>query len=144
MICRDIMKSNVECIGSNDTVKSAARKMRDANIGFLPVCDDGKTVIGTLTDRDIAIRVCAEDQNPSEVSVGEVMSKEVVSLGADEDLARAEELMSREHKSRMVVTDDRGNLAGVISLSDVAERDTEARAGVTLKHVAAREAPAHH
>jgi len=63
MRCAEIMKQDVGCTSPRDTVASAAEKMRAQNIGFVPVCDDDKKVLGTVTDRDIAIRVVAE-QNP--------------------------------------------------------------------------------
>jgi len=77
MVCADVMKLNVECLSPRDTVESAARRMRDQNIGFLPICDDSKNVQGTLTDRDIAVRIVAEGlQNTT--AVEDVMTREVV------------------------------------------------------------------
>ena len=59
MRCREIMKSDVECVEPRATVQDAARRMRDEEIGFLPVCDDSMKVLGTVTDRDLTIRVLA-------------------------------------------------------------------------------------
>jgi len=70
MRCEQIMKKNVECVTQNDNVQDAARKMRDQNVGFLPVCEDGKKVVGAITDRDIALRACAEDRPASSTRVG--------------------------------------------------------------------------
>ena len=61
MRCSELMKREVECVLEEDTIEEAARKMRAANIGFLPVCDAERKVVGTLTDRDIAVRVAARD-----------------------------------------------------------------------------------
>ncbi|HZA49460.1 MAG TPA: CBS domain-containing protein, partial [Myxococcaceae bacterium] len=60
MRCEEIMKKDVECVSPQDTVQAAAKRMRDENIGFLPVCDQSKKVQGTVTDRDLAIRVLAD------------------------------------------------------------------------------------
>jgi CBS domain-containing protein len=140
MRCHEIMKKAVQCAGVTDTVQSAAVAMRDRNIGFLPVCDAGGRVVGTLTDRDIAVRVASDDRSAAQTLVEDVMTREVVSCLATDDLARAEQLMATHKKSRVVVLDEQGAACGVISLSDIAERDSTTRAAVTLRQVATREA----
>jgi CBS domain-containing protein len=142
MRCNEVMKTTVQCAGVTDTVQSAARAMRDRNIGFLPVCGADGRVVGTLTDRDIAIRLASEDKSAAQTLVGDLMSREVVSCQSNDDLAKAEQLMATHKKSRIVVVDDSGGACGVISLSDIAERDSTTRAAVTLRQVAAREAHA--
>ena len=140
MRCKDVMKTNVQCATLTDTVQSAARTMRDRNIGFLPVRGADGRVVGTITDRDIAVRVAIEDRSAAGCQVSDFMTREVVSCLFGDDLARAEELMATHKKSRVVVVDDQGELCGVISLSDIAERDSTTRAAVTLRQVATREA----
>jgi CBS domain-containing protein len=138
MRCEEIMKRNIQCLSPGDTVKTAAAKMRDLNIGFLPICD-GKKVVGAITDRDIVVRVCADDK-PHNVKVGEIMTREVVSARPNDDLSRVEEIMAREKKSRIMVTDEEDELVGVISLSDIVERETDhRRAARTMRGVAGRE-----
>jgi CBS domain-containing protein len=141
MKCQDVMKGTVHCAQREDTVQSAATTMRDKQIGFLPVCD-GDQVVGALTDRDITIRLATTNRSASDAKVREIMTEEVVCCRPEDDLAEAERLMATRQKSRIVVTDENGTLRGVISLSDVAARDTATRAAVTLKNVATREA--HH
>ena len=140
MKCEEVMKRTVHCAGVTDTVQSAARAMRDRNVGFLPVCEADGRVVGTLTDRDIAVRFATEDLKGTESLVGDFMTREVVACRPSDDLAKAEQLMATHRKSRILVIDDGGAVAGVISLSDVAERDSHARAALTLRNVAAREA----
>lgn len=142
MKCEELMKREVHSVKREDTVQWAASCLRDANIGFLPVCDAAGKVVGTLTDRDIAIRLAADDRSAAGCTVGEIMSAEVVSCHPGDDLAEAERLMATCKKSRIVITDDAGVLCGVISLSDVAELDTPKRAAITLRNVADREARA--
>ena len=139
MKCQDLMKTDVHCAKESDTVQSAARKMRDENIGFLPVCNESGRVVGTLTDRDVAIRLATEDRRSDECRVDEIMTREVVACRPSDDLAQAERLMATSKKSRIVVLDQGGELRGVISLSDVAERDSATRAAVTMRNVSARE-----
>jgi CBS domain-containing protein len=140
MRCMDVMKRDLFVVGPDDTVQVAAERMRNANVGFLPVTSKDGRVIGTLTDRDIAIRVAAEDQLASSCLVGDVMTPEVVSCRATDDLTRAEELMAEHLKSRMLVTNDEGRLQGVLSLSDIAQFDWARRTGATIREITAREA----
>jgi CBS domain-containing protein len=139
MKCQDVMKQSVHCAQRADSVLSAATKMRDHQIGFLPVCE-GDRVVGTLTDRDITIRLATSDRSAASCRVDEIMTAEIVSCRPEDDLAEAEQLMATRQKSRILVTDRNGAIRGVISLSDVAAHDTATRAAVTLKNVATREA----
>lgn len=138
MICRDLMKM-AKSISAESSVLEAAKLMRDYGIGFLPVCHPQAGVIGTLTDRDIAVRVVAGGL-PTSRPVAEVMSHDVVTCLAEEDVAQAEELMSQHQISRIVCVDDQGRLEGVISLSDIAQIEYRSRAADTLRNISEREA----
>jgi CBS domain-containing protein len=133
----DLMKREPQRVLTYETCRLAARRMRDENVGFLPVCDSEGRVLGTVTDRDIAIRLVADGLAP-EIPVGDVMSREVVACHLDDELTRAEQLMAASQKSRLVVVDDDGRLRGVVSLSDVAEHDM-AHAAETIVRVSRRE-----
>lgn len=137
MLCKDLMTSDVECVSAQTSIRDAARKMRDKNVGFLPVCDDKNCVIGTVTDRDIAIRAMAEDQ-PGTTLVGAVLTPEVVACRPGDDLNYARELMAQHRKSRIMCISRTGRIEGVISLSDIAQLD-EGEGGSTLRNVSARE-----
>jgi CBS domain-containing protein len=139
MRCEQIMKKDVECVSQRDNVQDAARKMRDQNVGFLPVCEDGKRVVGAVTDRDIALRVCADNRSASSTLIGDIMTKQVVACRPQDDIHKAEKLMSEHHKSRMICIDDAGKIVGVLSLSDIAQHQTD-EAAQTLKNVTTREA----
>jgi CBS domain-containing protein len=133
------MKRDVECCGKEDPIQDVAVRMRDRNIGFVPVCDDGGRVLGVVTDRDIAVRVVAEARDPS-TPVGQLLSTdEVVSCRPDDDLARAQQQMGQRRKSRLLVIADDGTLRGVISLSDIAQYETPSVAGDTMRQVTDRE-----
>jgi CBS domain-containing protein len=138
MRCSDIMKAEPECLDSKETVRDAAARMRDANIGFLPVCDADQKVLGTITDRDIAVRVVA-DGLPLDTAVAQVMTREAITCPASEDVERVKMLMQQHRKSRIMLIDDYGRLAGIISLSDIARTGD---ASGTLRAVAEREARA--
>jgi CBS domain-containing protein len=132
------MKKNVECLEPQDTAQRAAEVMRDRNLGFIPICDREGKPIGTITDRDLAVRVIA-DERPFDATVGEVMTEEVVACRPEDDLEEAMRLMRENHKSRILVCDEDGRAIGVISLSDLA-RVAEEEIGATLSSVAEREA----
>jgi CBS domain-containing protein len=134
MRCEEIMQRQIEYVSLQDTVERAAERMRDMNIGFLPVCDPGRHVLGTLTDRDVAIRIVA-DRRPSSTHVGDVMTREVVACRATDGVERAEQLLVERKKSRILCTDDRGRLVGIISLGDLARVASEDEVGGTLRGV---------
>jgi CBS domain-containing protein len=142
MQCSTLMKSDVECCGLDQTVEHAAERMADRGIGFLPVCDDERNVVGALTDRDIVLRVVARGLSASVTRVREVYTKDVIACPATSELSSAEQLMSKHKKSRIICLDGRGRLAGVISLSDIARIETGARSSALLRSVAQREARA--
>lgn len=139
MRCEEIMKRDLECVSPRDTVEDAACRMRDENVGFLPVCDQSRKVLGTLTDRDIAVRLVA-GKLPGSTLVEDIMTREVVACRPQDDLREAERLMAENHKSRIMCIDDAGSLVGVISLSDIAQHERGARASETLRQVSEREA----
>jgi CBS domain-containing protein len=139
MQCKEIMKTKVECLTPEETAQDAARKMRDMNVGFLPICDETGNVLGTVTDRDIVIRIVAEGLT-SDVPLDQAMTNEVVACRPDDDVEEAQELMAKHKKSRILCIDDDGKLMGVISLSDIAQKQDSA--GRTLRQVTQREAHA--
>jgi CBS domain-containing protein len=139
MLCQDIMKTDVRCVTPDTSVAEAAALMRDEGIGFLPVCDETHSVVGVLTDRDIAIRVVAENE-AADQPVGRFMTPAAVTCHAGEDLGAAQDLMGEMQVSRIMCLDDNGQLAGVISLSDLALADEDA--AITLRNVSLREARA--
>jgi CBS domain-containing protein len=134
MRCDEVMTREVETIAPTATVLDAARRMRDLDIGFLPVCQSDDTPVGTLTDRDIVVRAGAEER-PLHTPVEEVMTGEVIACRPSDDLERAEELMRTNQVSRVLVVDDDGRIAGVISLADIARYELEREAGHTLADV---------
>jgi CBS domain-containing protein len=139
MRCEDIMKTDVECVSPRDTVEDAAARMKSENIGFLPVCDQSRKVLGTLTDRDIAIRLVAEKKSGTTL-VEDIATREVVSCRPKDDVRDAEKAMAKKHKSRIICLDEADRLVGIISLSDIAQHERGRRASDTLREVSEREA----
>ena len=111
MLCSEIMKSEIECLSPIDPADLAARKMRDHNVGFLPVCDEALHAVGTITDRDLAVRLVAQNL-PLVTPVGELMSMDVVACRPTDHVRKAEELMGLHRVSRVLCVEDDGTLAG--------------------------------
>jgi CBS domain-containing protein len=139
--CAEFMKTDPKFVRETDSLRLAAGIMSMANVGFLPVCDGERRVVGTVTDRDIVVRGVSLGWDADQKTVGDVMSRNVVSCRPDDELSVVEQFMTYYQVSRLVITDERDILAGVISLSDIAEREPAKRAARTLRAVAAREAP---
>jgi CBS domain-containing protein len=137
MQVEDLMKRPAGC-REGQTVRECAQVMMQENIGFTPICNAAGEPIGTITDRDLAIRVVAKGIS-ADTKVEDVMTRDVVSCRVRSDLREAEQLMRDRRKSRLMVCDDDGKLAGVISLSDVAEVEDEATAGGIVRDVSSRE-----
>jgi CBS domain-containing protein len=145
MTCEEIMKKNATRVEPTDTVKLAASKMRAQNLGFLPVCEKDGKVVGTLTDRDIAIRLVAEGKDGAATTVNEIMTREPVGCSAADDIETAAELMAKHQKSRIVCFDEEGKkLLGVISLSDLAQAADRQRVADTMRRVTERESQIGH
>lgn len=143
MRCEEIMKTGPLYVRPNVSVRECARKMRDHNVGFLPVCDKDDKVLGTITDRDIAIRVVSDDA-PVDAPVERYMSSGDFAVCAPkDDLKRAQQTMGQKHVSRILVCDDQQRLVGVISLSDIAQFEDGSTAANTMRRVSEREARTH-
>lgn len=141
MKCSELMKTDVVCCPRDEDVQAVAERMKNRNVGFLPVCDDDGCVIGTVTDRDLALRVLGEHRSSERTRVQDVMSPELVCCSPDDDLGVAEELMVRYKKSRIVCADEQRHPIGIISLSDIAHVEQADRASQILDAIATREAP---
>jgi CBS domain-containing protein len=124
MQCREIMKRDIQLIRPDDEAANAAESMRSAEIGFLPVCDrENNKVVGTLTDRDIAIRLVAQRKG-FETPVSEIMTTAPIFCHSDDTVDTARKLMESNQVSRMIVLDDDDRLAGIISLADIADDES--------------------
>ncbi len=114
------MTQSPECISENDTLLQAARKMRDFEVGALPICGDDDRLKGIVTDRDIVIRCLAEDRDPGAVTAGSLAQGPPVTVGADDPLEDVLATMAENQVRRLPVMDG-DRLIGIISESDIAQ-----------------------
>ncbi|MEW6775487.1 MAG: CBS domain-containing protein [Bdellovibrionota bacterium] len=139
MLCQDVMTKNPKTCGAKESAEACAKLMEGENVGLIPVVDAGGKVTGVVTDRDIALRVVGAGKTGS-TPLSKVMTKEIVSCRPKEDLHLAEDRMCRAKKSRILVLNDDGTCAGVISLSDIGQVEERHRAGQVMGSVTKREA----
>ncbi len=127
-MARDIMTGSVECIGENETLQQAAAKMRDLDVGSLPICGEDNRLKGMLTDRDIVVRCIADGGDPATVTAGELAQGKPVTIGADDSVEEAIRTM-QDNKVRRLPVIDGHDLVGVISQADIARNYPEDRVG---------------
>ena len=126
---RDIMTQNAECIGENETLLDAARKLAELDVGSLPICGEDNRLKGMLTDRDIVVKVLAAGKDPSSTKAGELATQgEVVTIGADDSVDEALRTMT-QHKVRRLPVIDGHRLVGIISQADIAKNLDEEKVG---------------
>jgi len=136
MQVKDVMTRQVECVSPDDTLQLAACKMRDLDVGPMPVCGDNDRLVGMLTDRDITIRAVADGRDPGTAKVKDSMSEGVRYCFEDDDVNSAARQMQKEQIRRLVVLNRDKRLVGIISLGDLAvETGNEQLAGQTLEEV---------
>lgn len=116
---RDIMTGSVECIGESETVLDAAKKLASLDVGAMPICGEDNRLKGMLTDRDIVVKVLAAGKDPATCTAGEFGEGKPVTIGADDSVAEALEVMA-QHKVRRLPVIDGHDLVGIISQADIA------------------------
>jgi CBS domain-containing protein len=132
---RDAMTEDPRSIGAAATVVEAARLMREQDIGSLPITED-EQLVGMITDRDITTRVVAEAADPTTTTVGDVYSRDLISVEPDQDLEEAVELMARHQVRRLPVVED-GRLVGIVAQADIALtlKEDETRTGALVEAI---------
>ena len=125
---REIMTPGVECVSVGETLVDAARRMRELDVGALPICGDDDRLAGMLTDRDIVMRVVAEGGDPGSIKVGDLADGKVVTIGADDSVEDALATMSKHGVRRLPVIDGH-DLVGMVSQADIARNLPEERVG---------------
>jgi len=135
---RDVMSTDVECIGENETVLDAARKLKELDVGGMPICGEDDRLKGMLTDRDIVVKVLAEGKDPASTKAGDLGQGdgETVTIGADDSIEEALHTMTT-HKVRRLPVIDGDKLVGVVSQADLATHIDEERVGELVEAISA-------
>ena len=130
---REVMTPSPQTVRATSPAVEAAKMMKDADAGMIPVVEDGR-LLGTLTDRDIVLRVVAEGKDPQSTTAGEIASTDPVTVQPDQDLDEALALMARHQVRRLPVVEE-GRLVGVLAQADVAIAGDEQQVGETLEQI---------
>ena len=131
---KDTMTSNPCSIDADKPVSYAAKMMRDENVGLAPIVE-GDRLVGTLTDRDIALRIVAEGRDPEKTTVREVSSKDFVTVDPGQGLNDALQLMAKHQVRRLPVVEEDGRLVGVVAQADVAEHAEPSETGRMVEEI---------
>lgn len=137
---KDLMTRDVECARPDMTLRDVAVRMKDLDIGSVPVCE-GRKVVGIITDRDLAVRAIAEGRDVQQTRVSDVMSRDVVSVAEDDDLEKAQTLMHDRQIRRLPVLNAAGEISGYLAMAKVAGATDSEQAGRVLKGVSQKGAP---
>jgi CBS domain-containing protein len=131
---RDIMSSNAECAQTSDSLADAAKKMRDLDVGALPICGDDNRLKGMITDRDIVVKAVAEGSDPSSTTVEQFCEGKPVTIGADDSLEEALRTMT-DHGVRRLPVIDGHELIGMVSQADLAKNLPEEQVGELVEAI---------
>jgi CBS domain-containing protein len=135
---REVMTEGCECVGENETVLDAARKMRELDVGALPICGEDDRLKGMVTDRDIVVKVLADGKDPQATTAGELGEGKPVTVGADDSINEALATM-KEHAVRRLPVIDGHELIGIVSQGDLAKNIDEEEVGELVEAIS--EAP---
>ncbi len=122
---RDVMTPNPTVVSDRDSIRDVARIMKDQDTGVVPVCDDGKKIIGLVTDRDIVVRLIADGKDPLNAHVNEVMTKSVRKVHEDATVDDVLSLMSSSEIRRVPVVNKNDELVGIVSIGDISNETRE-------------------
>ncbi|GAB7035259.1 CBS domain-containing protein [Streptomyces sp. NPDC021749] len=131
-VARDIMSPGAECIGANDSILEAARKLTSLGVGALPICGTDDKLKGVLTDRDVVVKVLGKNLDPQQTRAGELAQGEAVTIGADDGADEIFATMAR-HKVRRLPVIDGHRLVGMAALADVARALPDPQVGELLE-----------
>ena len=119
MQVRDLMNPSVVSIAPGESAALAARLLSRHNIGSLPVCGEEGGLRGIVTERDIVTRCVAAEEDPAQVKVRDIMTRNCAVVSPDDDVREASRMMAAEQVRRLPVTEE-GMVVGILSLGDIA------------------------
>jgi CBS domain-containing protein len=133
---REVMTGDAQCIGENDSVLDAAKRLSELGVGAMPICGEDQRLKGMLTDRDIVVKVLAEGRDPGATKAGELGEGKPVTIGADDSVDEAVRTM-KEHKVRRLPVIDGHDLIGIVSQADLARSIDESQVGDLVETISA-------
>lgn len=134
MKVKDIMNQNIITANKNESIYDIAKKMKEYDIGLIPICDK-KKIIGILTDRDICIKILA---NKDLENIESYLTKNIITIEKEEDIKEAQKQMEKNKIKRILVT-EKEEIIGIISLSDIIENIEDSSILNTIKTIFKKE-----
>jgi CBS domain-containing protein len=131
---QDLMTRNPCSIDADKSVTYAAKMLRDEDVGLAPIVE-GDRLVGTVTDRDIAIRVVAEGKDPESTKVKDIASINLVTVDPRQDLDEALQLMAKHQVRRLPVTEEGGRLVGLVAQADIARSVGDKQTGRVVEQI---------
>ena len=131
---RELMTANPCTIEADKSVAYAAKMMKQEDVGLAPIVE-GDRLVGTVTDRDIAIRVVAEGKDPESTTVREIASTQLVTIDPQQELDEALRLMAQHQVRRLPVVEEDGRLVGVVAQADVARAGEDSKTGQVVEEI---------
>jgi CBS domain-containing protein len=135
---RDVMTPECTCVGENDSVLDAARRLAELDVGAMPICGEDDRLKGMVTDRDIAVKVVAGGKDPSSTTVGSLGQgdAQTVTIGADDPMEEALRTTT-QHKVRRLPVIDGERCVGIVSQADIATTLDEEQVGELVEAISA-------
>jgi CBS domain-containing protein len=131
---REVMTDRPRCVTPETLISEAARLMKSDDVGSLPILE-GERLTGIVTDRDIVLQAVAEEKDPRGMPVREVASRELVTIGPEEDLSEALKLMASHQVRRIPVVDEDSRLVGIVAQADIAREVKDKDSGQMLQGI---------
>jgi CBS domain-containing protein len=139
MKVKDVMHQGAEWIAPQTPLADVARKMRDLDVGAMPVGENDR-LIGMVTDRDIACRGVPDGSAIGQLTARDVMTKGIIYCREDEELQDAMRIMEQRQVRRLPVIDDKKRMVGMLSLGDIADAASHELSGEVIAAVSAHHA----
>jgi CBS domain-containing protein len=135
--CDEVMRTDVPLTREDESIQHVAERMRDENLGFLPIVreDGSRRLVGVVTDRDLVVTAVADELDLRATPVGHIMTTPVVTVAPDEDISSALGKMAEREIRRLPVCDEQLRVLGVLSLHDVAQRQDAETLGEIFREV---------
>jgi CBS domain-containing protein len=133
---RDVMTPDAQCIGENDTVTDAARRLSELGVGAMPICGEDNRLKGVITDRDIVVKVLAEGKDPDTTTAGSLGEGKPITIGADDSVSEALRTMKDKKVRRLPVIDGH-DLVGIVSIADLATNIDDEETGDLVEAISA-------
>ena len=133
----DIMSKNVTVIQEEETIRDAAERLAQDDIGALPITDENKVIKGMLTDRDIVVQVVARGRDVDSITARELEQGDLITIRPEDSIEHAADLMATHQVRRIPVVENDGKVVGIVSQADIAKTVRPEKTGQVVSEISA-------